>query len=171
MQLKQQHNFSLYELTNKYQEIYDNLISDPDVSDEILSDCLNDISGDIKEKISQIGLIIKNIDAFVSAMENEKDKISKRISCAKNRISNMKSYLIDNMNKCDLQKVSTAEIEIKLKNCPESVVVDDASSLNEKYFRTKISIEPDKKLILQEWKKGEKIDGITVVKNKSITII
>ena len=82
----------------------------------------------------------------------------------------MKSYLIDNMNKCDLQKVSTAEIEIKLKNCPESVVIDDASSLNEKYFRTKISIEPDKKLILQEWKKGEKIDGVTVVKNKSITI-
>lgn len=163
-------NFKLYELTNKYQIIYDDLISDPDITDEILSDCLNDISDDIKDKVRQVGIIIKNIDGFVNAMELEKEKISNRISMAKNRVSNIKKYLLYNMEKCNLTKVSTPEIEVKVKNCPESVIINEPELLHLKYFRTKVITEPDKKMILKDFKEGNKIDGVSIVKNKTLTI-
>ncbi len=68
---------NLFEIATAYREPADKL-HDTDLPDEVIEDTLEAESGELVEKLTNIGFVIRNIEAEVSAMKDAEEKISSR---------------------------------------------------------------------------------------------
>ncbi len=161
---------NLYEISTEYQEILSELYDDEgNVNEQALQRLeQNDIA--MEKKAIAIASFIKNMDAEREAIDSAKKAMAEREARFKKRISDLKGYLLSNMERRGINKVNCPYFEIKLKKCPLSVHIDNEDLIPDEYKRTKVEVSPDKIKMLQEMKVGVIIPGVSLQQNMTLDI-
>lgn len=83
---------TLYKLTGRYLQL-ENLMDDPEVDKQALSDALNEISDEIEIKADNYARILKNLEIQVAGIDAEQKRLNARKSSLKNNIDWLKDNL------------------------------------------------------------------------------
>lgn len=147
--------------------------------DQAILECLDAETGEIidaekldalfmekNQKIENIALWIKNLQADALAYKAEKDAFAARQKAAENKVESLKAWLVSALGG---QKFSTAKCAVSFRKS-EAVQVDDVNSIPAEWTRIKTTIEPDKTAIKAAIKAGQEITGCKLVENTSVQI-
>lgn len=113
----------LYELANDYLALM-SAIDNDEIPEEAIADTLEAITGSIEEKADNIACLLKNIEAEISAIKTEEDRLAKRRKAKENTHERMKQYLSEALQKVGADKIETARNKITFRKS-EKVICDD----------------------------------------------
>nr|DAS78174.1 MAG TPA: resistance protein [Caudoviricetes sp.] len=127
---------------------------------------LNELEMQRNEKIKNIALWIKNLNADVNAFEDELKTLTARKKAAKAKVEQLKKWLSLNLD--DGEKITDPKFAISWR-ASERVTITDEHKIPECYLKY---AEPtiDKVAIKKAIKNGDKVDGVVIEKNKTIQI-
>lgn len=117
------------------------------------------------EKIENIALFIKNLDAEAKAVKAEKDNLAKRQKSIENRAEWLKKYLADNLQG---ESFKTAKTVISWRKS-EVIEIRSMDDVPEDYLKFK-EPEADKVALKKAIKAGQVFDGIALVEKNNIQI-
>jgi hypothetical protein len=160
----------LYELTTEYRSILDRIDEMPDEEiDSSLYELLDSMKLPIEQKAINTAAIIKNLDHYAEGLKQAEDAIKARRKTVDNKIERIKSYLLDNMQRADISKINSPQMDIMVRN---SQSVDDFSPnlIPEKYWKIKTERTLDKMLIKSDIKSGIEVQGAKLKDNKNLVI-
>ena len=161
---------TLFEVAANYRALAEKL-HDTDLDDKTIEDTLESESGDLVEKLTNIGFVIRNIDAEVSAMKDAEEKIAARRKSKENRIARLKAYALANMLATGKTKIESPYFIISLRNNPESVVIDAESQIPADYMREiPASYSPDRIMIKKAIQDGYEVPGCHLTRTQSLQI-
>ncbi len=152
----------LYEITEAHKDL-------EKLADEGLDigDTFEAIEGEFNDKAISVIHVINNMGGNVTALENEIDRLSKRLKSIKSSQEGMKEYLRFNMEATGINKISCHLFTISIKQGRDIVQIDDDSLIPTDYLNIKTSSTPMKREILADLKTGKEIAGASMVKSKS----
>ena len=149
-------------------EIREELLSVVDTDTGEITDTarFDELQMEYEEKIENIALWIKTLNADAEAYKNEKNAFAEREKRARNKAESLKQYLTDTLNG---RKFTTLSVDINWRKST-SVEVDE-SKLPANWLREIPATHVvDKVEIAKALKAGEKIEGATLVTNNNIQI-
>jgi hypothetical protein len=146
----------LYKLTDHYAAAVRNLESmfeAGDIDQSALTDTMEAMVGDVREKAVNVGLHIKNLRSDVEQLEGVKAEFDARIKAAKKQLEFYEGYLDANMQKAGLTEVKSDYCQIKYKALPP--IVEITGEVPDQYMRViPEKREPDKVAIKDAIKSG-----------------
>jgi hypothetical protein len=120
------------------------------------------------EKIENIGVYMKNLQAEADLIKKEEQALKERRERKEKKYDRLKKYLTDNLdgNPWESSKVS---LSFRISH---PVEIDDESQIPEKYMKApKIEDpKPDKTAISKAIKAGEKVPGAHIEEKKNLQI-
>lgn len=119
-----------------------------------------------EDKIENIGLYIKNLEAEKEAVKHEKDNFADREKKLGKKIDSLKGYLTYAL---DGQKFSTPKVAVSFRKS-ESVLVKDKYLIPDNYMNLSVVREPNKTAIKNALKRGEEIMGVELLEKRNISI-
>jgi len=123
---------NLYELTGERLALQNKLES-MNFDEETINDTLEANSTELEAKIEGYGWIIRNMESFTDAMKAEEVRMAERRKAHEKRVTNIKAWLLQNMQLCGITKIECPAFAITVKNNPPSVVIDDEALIPEAY--------------------------------------
>ena len=118
------------------------------------------------QKIENVGLWIKNLEAEANAVENQEKIFADRKKRIRKKIDGLKGYLGYAL---DGQKFKTDKIEMSFRKS-ESVHITDEYLIPDDYKIFTVVKKPDKRIIKEALKKGKDIMGVELVESRNIQI-
>lgn len=131
---------------------------DPETG-EIIDDRISDLVMEKEQKLENITLWIKNLQADAAAFKAEKEVFEKRQKAAEKKIVSLMKYLTDNLNG---EKFSTTKCAVSFKKS-ERVDVFNETLVPKKYLTKKVSFAPDKNAIKELLKAGKRVNGCRII--------
>lgn len=119
-----------------------------------------------EDKIENIGLYIKNLEAEKEAVKHEKDNFADREKRLGKKIDSLKKYLTYAL---DGQKFSTPKVVVSFRKS-ESVLVKDKYLIPDNYMNISVVREPNKTAIKNALKRGEEIMGVELLEKQNVSI-
>lgn len=119
-----------------------------------------------EQKIENIGLYIKNLEAEKEAVKHEKENFTDRQKRLEKKIESLKGYLTYAL---DGQKFSTPRVAVSFRKS-ESVLVKDKYLVPDHYMNISVVREPNKTAIKNALKRGEEIMGVELLEKKNVSV-
>ena len=119
-----------------------------------------------KEKLENIGLWIRNLEAEKDAVSNQKKIFADREARLGKNIDSLKGYLTYAL---DGQKFSTDKVSVSFRKS-ESVHITDEHLIDDKYMNVSVVKKPDKKVIKDTLKAGEEVKGAELIVKQNISV-
>lgn len=119
-----------------------------------------------QDKIENIGLYIKNLEAEKEAVKHEKDNFADREKRLGKKIESLKGYLTYAL---DGQKFSTPKVAVSFRKS-ESVLVKDEYLVPDKYCEFTMVRKPNKTNLKKALKDGEEIMGVELVEKQNVSV-
>ena len=164
----------LYELADSYKNLAELLEMDEFEGNADIEQALNDIEGQLEDKVQNIVYLIKNSEADILALDAEEKRLKARKVSKKAQVDRVKDWLrstLEQLAPADKGfKVQTALFNVSLSkpslnNLDESIDMD----LIPERFK-KVEIKPDKVALKKALKEGEVIEGARLVESRSFSI-
>lgn len=158
---------NLYELSKTVDMVVHEVI---DAEGELSPDLerrLDEISLQFKDKASNIGKWVLNIDSNDTLIQNEIERLQRRLRIQGNLKKRLKDYLKFCMENCGLNKLDLSTFTISIAKNPPSVGEIDETKLPSKYIKVVQTTSIDKKSLLIDLKTGEQIPGAYLVSDKT----
>lgn len=156
----------LYEIANEYAEL-----ANSEMDAEMIADTLEGIQGEFEDKAEQVLAIIKNELALEEMLKAEAKALTERAKASANKVANLKAYLAESMQTMDKKKINAGVHSLTVRKGVQSVNIVDLESLPIDFVDYQTVIKPDKNLIKEKLKLGEKIEGAELVTGKSSLLI
>ena len=152
---------SLYELSIQYQADARKL-EELDLDEQTFLDTLESISGDLEAKGTAVAMFAKNLEATALAIKDAEVKMADRRKRLEAKAESIYSYLLSNMQACEISKIESPYFTIAVKKNPESVVVDFEGSIPDEFFTQPAPPPPklDKVKLKEAIKSGLQIEGV-----------
>lgn len=147
----------LFNLVGEYKEVYD-LLTDPDVDEEVVNDTLEGIMGEIEVKAQGFVSIIDRLDMEIGTCKKHKDEWAAAEKVRKNRKARFLDMIKSTMIMLDKPEIQAGDVTMKLQNAGgvAPLVIDENATVPERF--TKITIKNDNDLIRKALNNGEKLD-------------
>lgn len=162
----------LYELTAEYDALIA-AIEAGEIPEEAISDTLDALEGDIKVKADRVACALKNLDAEISAITAEENRLSVRRKEKQKAYVNLENYLARELLKVGMDKLETPRNRISFRKS-EKVICTDVFMYWAMTKRDDLLTFPSPKPNLTEIKKairnGEEIPGAEIQTNHNIQI-
>ena len=160
---------TLYEIDKAIQEALEGAV-DPEsgeIIDEELLAAYDQLRMDRDQKVENIGLYIKNLEADAAAIKAEAKNLTARAKAAENKAEHLRNYMQFCLNG---QKFQSPRLSVSFRRS-QKVEVDQNRlfEIPEDYLRYK-DPEDDKKRVSEALKAGEDIPGCTLVDSVSMII-
>ena len=126
----------------------------------------DDLQMEYEEKVENIALWIKTLNADAEAYKNEKNAFAEREKRAKNKAESLKQYLPDTLNG---RKFTTLSVDINWRKST-SVEVDETKLPANWLREVPATHVVDKVEITKALKAGESIEGATLITKDNIQI-
>mgnify|MGYP002514674598 CR=1 FL=1 len=137
------------------------MMEDPELDPQTLADTMEGIEGELEVKAESYAKVMKNLEADVSAIKAEIDRLSERKKTIENNIKRMKAALQYAMELTGKTKFKTPLFSFGIQKNPAAVVMDEGyiENIPERFL---IPQDPviDKKAIKEALKAGEDLEGI-----------
>jgi hypothetical protein len=114
------------------------------------------IDMDRKAKLENIGLYIKEAEAFADMIREEEKKLAERRKSKERRTEWLKRYAAQSIRL--FGAVETPRVKLTVRQS-EAVEITDRSQIPSDYVKEKVEYVPDKTAIKKAIKEGELIDG------------
>ena len=131
---------------------------DPETG-EIIDDRISDLLMEREQKLENITLWIKNLQADVQMFKAEKESFEKRQKAAEKKLASLMQYLTDNLKG---EKFSTGKCAVSFRKS-ERVEVYNETLVPLEYLTKKVTIAPDKDTIKALLKDGHTVGGCRLV--------
>lgn len=155
----------LYELEAKYRDALDTIEGAEELTDEQWQ-MLEQIEGDLDEKIESVAMFIRGMEADQNAVEFERKRLQAKERAIGNRVDWLKGYLLDTMTATGHDKVKGV-LNVSLRACPPSCKVMDEDAVPEAFRVTETVVKINRKAILDAFKTtGDVPDGVEIVTDK-----
>lgn len=160
---------TLYEIDKAIQEALEGAV-DPEsgeIIDEELLEAYDQLRMDRDQKVENIGLYIKNLEADAAAIKAEAKNLTARAKAAENKAEHLRNYMQFCLNG---QKFQSPRLSVSFRRS-QKVEVDQNRlfEIPDDYLRYK-DPEVDKKRVSEALKAGEDIPGCTLVDSVSMII-
>lgn len=139
---------------------------DPETGELIDEAALTDLQMERTQKIKNVALWLKNLNASAAAYKAERDAFDERMKQAQKKAESLKRYLA---NALGGEKFVTDECAVSFRKSTSINVLDEAS-IPAAYMTEKVTRSPDKTAIKAAIKGGEAVPGVALVENLSVQI-
>ncbi len=139
---------------------------DPQTGELIDEAALTDLQMERTQKIKNVALWLKNLNASVTAYKAERDAFDERMKQAQKKAESLKRYLADALGG---EKFVTDECAVSFRRSA-AVTVFDEDKLPAEYVAEKVTKSPDKAAIKAAIKAGIDVPGAALVDNLSVQI-
>ena len=159
---------TLYEIERQYLEILSIDESDPDML-AAKKQALDEINESLEIKADNIARFIRNLDADITALKTEEDRLAEKRRVLQNKQTWLKSYLFNVLKELKLQSIKAGIFNISIRKSPPSVAVKDQTLIPQEFF---IPVEPklDLRAIAEKLKAGEQVPGAELTQGESLAI-
>lgn len=153
---------TLYQLQEEYMELLE-MAENPDIDEQIITDTMEAIAGEIETKADGYAVVIKELEADARKLKDEEARLNARRRTIENNITTMKSNLQTAMTETGKTKFKTELFSFGIQKNPASVVID--GEVPEEYL---IAQEPkvDRKKLLADLKFGKNLEGVAHLEQK-----
>ena len=164
---------TLYEIDRKVEEICSRI--NPETGEiEFDPQELEELAMERETKCENIALLIKNYKSDVVALKTEADALTARKKIIENKIARLENYL---SNALKFEKFSTPKCVVSFRKSEKTVIQDEErffewakNNAHEDFINREVKETPDKRKIKEAIEKGEEIEFVQIVENKSIQI-
>jgi len=153
----------LHELTGQYLA----LSNDEDLPADAVIDTIQSIVGTIEEKAQALVKWSLDIQGDVDKIDAEIDRLTAKKKIIQSRKESLVEYIKNNMEACEIKKISCALFTITLVAGREFVDAYDEAVIPDDYVNVKTTVTPDKNAIYKALKAGEEIPGCKLSTGKS----
>jgi hypothetical protein len=162
---------SLYVLANEFKALEAKLL-DSDYDEQTVADTLEGFAGDLEVKAVNVAMFSRNLDALANQIREAEKEMAERRRAVEKKAENIRRYLLQNMERTGINKITCPYFEISLKKNPPSLVIDDENKLPLEFMRIPPLPDPvpDKKAILDAIKSGKEVAGAHIVQNNRVDI-
>ena len=127
---------------------------------------LSALTMELSEKIENIALWIKNLEADAEAFKKEEEAFEERKKAAAKKAESLRRYLDTAL---DGQKFATERVSVSFRSS-KAVQIAENTELPAEYIKTKVEKLPDKKKIGDALKNGISVPGCALVTNRNMQI-
>jgi len=147
---------SLYELETQYRVLIDEYTDGEDF--EAWNELLDELTGLIDVKITNIALVVKQLQAEETALSDEIKRLQEKKAARSAKVDRLKAYMLEGMQAAGIDKTTDVRAEVRIQKNPPSVFVYQDKDIPSDYW---IAQEPklDKRAILDRLKAGDKVPG------------
>jgi|DEB0MinimDraft_6_1074348.scaffolds.fasta_scaffold58876_3 hypothetical protein len=146
-------------------EINKELLALEELSEELdeqtLADTWEALAVERKDKIEAVLSYIKHLRFMAEGIKAEAKTLADRSKSYEKRAESLLGYLQGQMDEREQYESSRHKITWRASQSVQVSV--EAESLPEAYQRTKVTVEPNKKLLLDDLKAGAEVEGVTLV--------
>lgn len=100
-------------------------------------------------------------------MKNEEKRIAENRKVLENKLDRFKTYVKENMQRLEIQKLESELGTLSIAKNPASVEILDESLIPDDYKKEKVTITVDKTAIKNDLKAGKNIQGVRLVEDKT----
>lgn len=166
---------ALYKLTNAYLELAEKL-ADGDFDAQTIADTIESsgISDELAVKAQGIEFVARGAESHNLAIDAEIARLQ-ALKAHRNKVaSGLRAYLLDNMQRADIEKIECPLFSISIRKNPPSVEIIDQLSLPSKFMVTPEPkppvAQPDKSAIKKAIMAGEEVTGARLVQGVRLNI-
>lgn len=161
---------TLYELSENYKNIAE-MLDDPDIDQEVITTALTVVEGDIAAKGQNVAVIMRSIESDNSIIDAEIKRLAELKKRNESKVSWLKNYLQENLERIGLDKLKTPLFSVSLVNNPPALRIIDESVIPSGY-KTIIPArtEVNKTALKDALKCGEVIPGAELTRGRSVRI-
>jgi len=158
---------TLYEIEKQYQEILLIDESDPDML-AAKKQALDEINESLEIKADNIARFIRNLDADITALKAEEERLAEKRKTLQNKQAWLKEYLFNTLKALNRQSVKAGIFTVAIRKNPPSVAVKDQTLIPQEFF----IVEPklDLRAIAEKLKAGEQVPGAELTQGESLAI-
>lgn len=129
-----------------------------------------------EEKLAFIGLINKNDESNIKALEEEIKNLAERKKRLENKTKNTKTFIVKMMDELGIDKIETPKVVLSFRNS-KAVKIDDEEKLLEDFkakgfndlFKTKTTIAVDKTAV-KKWLENNRSEYCHLEERKNLQI-
>jgi len=158
---------NLYEISNEYKRLFDELSEMEGITQDIISDTLSPITDEFNNKVIAVTSYFRNLEAEANAIKTAEKSMYERRKAIENKIESIKSYLKSQMISTGINKISCPYFSVTLVKSKNSVNILDSSKIPSEFIREKVIKEPNKELIL----KTGGCEGAEIIEGYSLRIV
>lgn len=162
---------NLYEIKNeilKCIRIDENTVVDSETGEIFDSEYLDDLEMTLEEKRENIAKWIKNLDADIVALKNQKAYFTKRIESATKKREWLAEYLATDLNG---NKWESDDKAVKITWRKSKVVsVPDESLVAKKWFKKHVEYKLDKTAIKEAINSGHTVRGASIIERDNMQV-
>jgi len=166
---------ALYKLTNAYLELAERL-ADGDFDAQTIADTIeaSGISDELAVKAQGIEFVARGAESHNLAIDAEIARLQALKEHRNKVAAGLRAYLLDNMQRADIDKIECPLFSISIRKNPPSVEIIDQLSLPSKFMVTPEPkppvAAPDKKAIAAALKAGENVPGARMIQGVRLNI-
>ena len=160
----------LYEVAEAFAQIQD-FLNNAETDDEIVAikEVLVDYECQFEEKVENIVYLLKNFEADIDVLKAEEKRLNDKRKSLERKTESLKDYLFGAFMQTGTERIKYPQFTVAIRNNAESVNVKDVTKIPNDYFvpqPPKLNKAGLKKAI----QSGVEIDGVELVRNKSLQI-
>ena len=160
----------LYDLTERYLAVVQKLEAEDAVLDDVVAD-LQAIAGSIRDKGEAIACVSADLERRAEVCRAEAKRLSERAKRAEAHVAWLHSYVLEQLQAIGLDRLETPRFTLAIRTNPPACTVVDAALVPGEFTRTLISIETDRRAILQHVKTtGEVPAGVEITRSQRLAI-
>lgn len=164
---------SLYQIKKDRSELFlmiEHGLDDGSMDEQQAVDIATHMDGVLKDKVLDIAAWRENILNVIDGLKLRKSALDDRIKSSEKLAERLESYIIESMESLSLLAAENELINITLKSNPESVIIDNESSISSEYWKEKTEIKRsiDKMAIKSAIKTGAVVDGARIERKKRV---
>ena len=156
----------LYEVTKDIEEMLERV--EPD--DEYFNDTIESLQVAWEEKAGNVSAYIGNLEATVTAIKNAEKNMADRRKSIANKVEGLKRYLMNNMDRLNIDKIETAHFVVKIKKNPIKVTINNEEEVPDDYWEKQVSWVINKTKIKKALKGDDNVKGAEIVQNRRLVI-
>lgn len=157
----------LYELSQRYQQALDLIESAEDDFTEEQWDILVELEGAFNDKVENVGKFVKSLDADITAIKAERQRLAAREKTLDRKVDWLKAYLLHAIRSSGKDKVKGHVLTVSLRKAPISCEVLDAEEVPADFKREVTEVKVDRNGIIAHFKTtGELLPGVRMVVDK-----
>jgi hypothetical protein len=157
----------LYELTEAIESVQ-RLVDDGELEFDDVADTLEGLLPEARERASNIAALAQNQEAEIAALKAAEKKIADRRKAVEKNRDYWLRYLLDNMERCRIEEISTPEWKVKVALNPPSVAIAADAEIPKAFMVEKVTQSPDKKALKAALDAGVVFKGIELVRGKRL---
>lgn len=154
---------NLYEMTQAAKELYE-MLQNEEIDEQTLRDTLESIEAD--KKLESYVYVLKSLAAELVMFEDEKKRITNKISVLNNRMDRMKNAIIEFMQSAGMKKTKAGTFDLSLRYFDSVNIVDEKLIADEYLVAQPPKI--DKTAIKKAIVEGQIVKGVEIVSRPSV---